>query len=106
MSPVIVIIISIFLLTAIAVTIYLNSKTSLQDSTLNQTTHMSRNTPLIGYNDDIVSDTIAQDVLDHIDCNRVARISYQSPAHSECGYYSAQQFGSPALKYPTIVSYI
>jgi hypothetical protein len=53
--------------------------------------------------DNIITDTVAEDVLDHIDCNRVKRIRYQSPANSECGYYSSQQYGSPALKYPVLL---
>lgn len=51
----------------------------------------------------IVLDTVAEDVLDRIDCNRVKRIKYQSPANSECGHYSSQQYGSPALKYPVLI---
>lgn len=52
----------------------------------------------------IVNDTVAEDVLDHIDCNRVKRIKYQSPVNSECdSNYSSQQYGSPALKYPVLI---
>lgn len=68
------------------------------DASTNDTTHP------ISFDHHDNYDTIARDVLDRVDCNRIARIKYQSPAHkSDCGNYSSQQYGSPALKYPIMM---
>lgn len=50
--------------------------------------------------------TIPQDALDKVDCYRVAKVRYQSPAFGSCGSCNTQMSpdyrvtGAPALKYP------
>lgn len=57
--------------------------------------------------------TIPNDVLDKVDCRRVERVKYTSPAYGGgCGSYNSQMApgyrvtGSPQLKYPVILDSI
>lgn len=53
--------------------------------------------------------TIPRDVIDRVDCHRVEKVRYQSPAFGKCGSFNDQLSpgyvvtGSPQLKYPVIL---
>lgn len=50
-----------------------------------------------------VCSTVPIDTIDQVDCGRINRVVYQSPAFSSCGNYSSQQYGTPALRYPMLL---
>lgn len=52
-----------------------------------------------------VCSTIPQDALDKVDCRRVERLRYTTPAYGACGEAPQLRYGAPQLKYP-IVNYV